>query len=522
MRLLNTSTLEFHEFFLSEIPQYAILSHTWGEEEVTFQDMSSPSRSLKKGYTKIILLCEKASRHNVSYAWIDTCCIDKSSSADLTESINSMFRWYKDAVVCYVFLEDLPPGQTRDMARCRWFTRGWTLQELLAPKNVQFFDMGWNYRGSKLDLIDLISNATNIHREVLEGTKNLSDCSVATRMSWASHRQTARIEDIGYCLLGIFDVNMPLLYGEGVKAFRRLQEEIIKRNNDLTIFAWSTPGPFQNQVLGLFAESPTVFSNSSGIYPFFDDFINFSVTNKGLFISGDVQMRVAIVSQNGSSEHLYLIILGHSSATGGIYLRKFGPKLFYRDERYPLAGFGANDMKQVDIIDDTNYYILIDQIPSRAISSRGFRDCALHVPSHATIFLKDKVPETLWDATDRVFLRPKPYSSMRYPMILAMAFHAKFSYEIVDLVAFCDYREHVPICGVCRKGSYPRQEAIIFEGRNRQESVDWTEMELRIPSNKLRIRAGSSVFEIVVSLERGIIESISKEVEVISLIFHIS
>ncbi|KAI9773659.1 MAG: hypothetical protein M1840_006933 [Geoglossum simile] len=217
--------------------------------------MTSSNRPSREGFAKIKHMCDLTLEHGLGYAWVDTCCIDKSSSAELTESINSMFQWYRNAAECYVYLEDLPPhAPTGDrLTSCRWFSRGWTLQELLAPEKVKFYDMAWNYRGSKLDLIYAISQSTGIPSGVLQGHDALASCSVAKRMSWAAHRQTMRVEDMSYCLMGIFDVNMPLIYGEGAKAFRRLQEEIIKRNNDLSIFAWNTPQSREQQFLSPFA-----------------------------------------------------------------------------------------------------------------------------------------------------------------------------------------------------------------------------------------------------------------------------
>jgi hypothetical protein len=310
MRLINTRTLELHDFYLLDIPPYAILSHTWGDGEVTFQDMSSPSRSLKKGYTKILQTCRLAQDQGIDFAWVDTCCIDKSSSAELTESINSMFDWYKNAIVCYVYLVDLP-SNTSALTSCRWFTRGWTLQEMLAPRRLDFYDMTWNLVGSKLSFIGTISKTTGIPPKVLLGDIALSDCSVAARMSWAASRQTTRVEDVAYCLLGIFDVNMPLIYGEGCKSFRRLQEEIIKRNADLTIFAWDAPqeGSNNRQFLDLFAQSPAVFAHSSGVKAFKDDFPEFSVSNKGLLLSGDIPLRALIMPEEDDRK-IYGLFLG--------------------------------------------------------------------------------------------------------------------------------------------------------------------------------------------------------------------
>src|SRR5207248_11760504 len=148
---------------------YAILSHTWEEEEeVSFKDMSDPSRNNKKGYRKIEMTRQMASRAGLSYAWVDTCCIDKSSSAELTEAINSMYRWYQRSDICYAFLADLPASVSLDTAlqRCRWFTRGWTLQELIAPEDIYFFDQDWNNRGSKRDLVEHLSRITGINASI--------------------------------------------------------------------------------------------------------------------------------------------------------------------------------------------------------------------------------------------------------------------------------------------------------------------------------------------------------------------
>jgi hypothetical protein len=239
-----------------------------------------------------------------------------------------------------------------------------------------------------LDFIDAISKATRIPRTVLLGHQTLKECSVAMRMAWAAHRQTTRVEDIAYCLLGIFDVNMPLIYGEGPKAFRRLQEEIVKGTNDLTIFAWEVPESHNQRSLGLFATSPAAFTHSSNIVPFHDDFANFSVTNKGLLVSGDMPLRAAAVTEReGNDEVLrYLLFVGTAVdasriGDGGIYLRKLGPNLFYRDGTVPLAGFGRNKVDQCGIFFDvTDYYILIDPVPVNLMSSFNFRRMAVHIP----------------------------------------------------------------------------------------------------------------------------------------------
>ncbi|PWY67807.1 HET-domain-containing protein, partial [Aspergillus eucalypticola CBS 122712] len=237
MRLLEATTLRLVDFAPDNIPLYAILSHTWEEGEVLFEDIGKGTASTKPGYKKIEYTAQQALRDGLEYIWVDTCCINKESSAELSESINSMFRWYQQAQVCYAYLADLD-GDINEMVSCRWFTRGFTLQELIAPSNVVFFSRSWVSLGSKMDLCDAISDITGIGLEYLCQYRELECASIAQRMSWAATRQTSRPEDIAYCLLGIFSVNMPLLYGEGARAFIRLEEEIMRKSADQSLFAW--------------------------------------------------------------------------------------------------------------------------------------------------------------------------------------------------------------------------------------------------------------------------------------------
>ncbi|KAL9579019.1 MAG: hypothetical protein Q9203_006880 [Teloschistes exilis] len=226
MRLIDTYTLTLQEFNEVDIPAYAILSHTWGDGEVSFQDFEKPSSKTLTGYTKITKCCEVARSDGWQHVWVDTCCIDKTSSAELSEAINSMYRWYEEAQVCYVYMVDVKTGSADEFETSRWFERGWTLQELLASNIVIFYDSNWEEVGTKLSLESLVSSATRIASKHL---KNPAEASVAAKMSWAAYRETTRTEDIAYCLMGLFDVNMPLLYGEGKKAFQRLQEMILQK-----------------------------------------------------------------------------------------------------------------------------------------------------------------------------------------------------------------------------------------------------------------------------------------------------
>ncbi|KAI3540569.1 HET domain-containing protein [Colletotrichum filicis] len=249
MRLLNVETRRLQEFF-GEVPRYVILSHTWGNDEVTFQDLDRSDHTKKRGYTKIDGICCLAARNGFKWVWVDTCCIDKTSSAELSEAINSMYKWYKDSSTCYAYLEDVQQGDDpssfdRQLCDSRWFTRGWTLQELLAPETVEFFDAAWENLGTRSSLAPKIESITKIPTDFLERNEEspaIRSAKIAMRMSWAARRQTTRVEDIAYSLLGIFDVNMPLLYGEGGKAFERLQIEIMKQSSDDSILAWARKG----------------------------------------------------------------------------------------------------------------------------------------------------------------------------------------------------------------------------------------------------------------------------------------
>jgi hypothetical protein len=311
MRLLNTDTLEL-ETFSGDLPTYAILSHTWSEQEVTFKDIFNPSRTELKGWAKISGCCRRAARDKWRYCWIDTCCIDKSDPTELSEAINSMFKWYQRAQICYVFLADVPsrsefqaPDYT--VSDCpwnwhfrssRWFTRGWTLQELLAPDYLLFLDSEWNSIGYREDYAAEIELATGINAEQLS---NFESCSVATKLSWAANRRTTREEDRSYSLLGLVGINMPLLYGEGHRAFHRLQQELIRNYNDETIFAWSpcseirksvkiTQGLYHGGGKGVLADYLQDFQDANDLERkvFDEGRVYYSMNNAGLNLNAEV------------------------------------------------------------------------------------------------------------------------------------------------------------------------------------------------------------------------------------------
>ena len=326
MRLLNTTTIELCEFDDNERPKtYAVLSHRWAKkEEVSLQDLPKRSCRRRKGYRKISECCRIAREERIEYVWVDTCCIDKKSSADLSEAINSMYDWYKHAAVCYAYLDDVSQERPEQFGESVWFKRGWTLQELLAPLSVIFYDHDRNWLGPLSMHYDAVSNATGNKREHLQ---NPHHASVAQKMSWASRRDTTKKEDIAYCLFGLFQVNMPVLYGEGgPKAFIRLQQEISKQSDDESLFAWNDD---TMTFTGMFAQSPKAFAGSGDVErrsfmsparkPWF-------VTNKGLAI--DLPIRV-----NGPGE------FGGDTAVSQLELAPLNCTRTENtmDERYPFC-----------------------------------------------------------------------------------------------------------------------------------------------------------------------------------------
>ncbi|KAM7185532.1 Heterokaryon incompatibility protein (HET) domain containing protein [Rhypophila sp. PSN 637] len=259
MHLVDARSLQLVEVAEANEP-YAILSHRWETDEV---------RKEQVGFRKIELACQQALEDGIGFVWVDTCCIDKASSAELSEAINSMFNWYHKAIVCYAYLSDVERLDST-FSESKWHTRGWTLQELLAPPRVQFFSRSWTKLGEKSGLAPLLGKITGIDSRILRGKTSLQQVSVAQRMSWAARRETTRSEDIAYCLMGIFDVNMPMLYGEGSKAFIRLQEEILRNSEGQSLFAWAASEESAKQApyRGLFASSPAEFADSFDVDSF--------------------------------------------------------------------------------------------------------------------------------------------------------------------------------------------------------------------------------------------------------------
>ncbi|KAI0383458.1 heterokaryon incompatibility protein-domain-containing protein [Hypomontagnella monticulosa] len=405
MRLINASTglledhpspsYNEHNLFQPQTPPYAILSHTWlaAQDEVTFQDfLYSPDRGQSKaGFTKIRYSCEQALQDGLRYVWVDTCCIDKTSSAELSEAINSMHAWYRLSAVCYVYLADVSRvsfngADDPQFRRSRWYSRGWTLQELLAPKQMQFYSSQWLPFGSKEELAVTISEITGIDSAFITGEKDIMEASVAQRMSWAANRQTTRTEDVAYCLLGIFDVHIPLIYGEGKKAFIRLQEEIIRKSEDQSIFAWSSELITRRVSVGALAESPAWFRESGNIVPcdIGDAWDPPSVTSRGIHIQAP-RWRVEKSSKDSGLRQVLLKCRRQDDLFGVLALPvrvvQYNNAMYVRDTRLKLNTIEyANWRKEMKNPVGPEKLYLIDPSSLRSVNSTQ-RECGFVIRS---------------------------------------------------------------------------------------------------------------------------------------------
>ncbi|KAF2723286.1 HET-domain-containing protein [Polychaeton citri CBS 116435] len=249
--MINVNTLSLDAISSSNI-RYAILSHTWGNAEVTYQRWGTKMVEGWDGNSKILGACQRAQADGLHYIWVDTCCIDKSNNTELGKAINSMYRWYRNAEVCYAYLSDVS----------RWFTRGWTLQELLAPRQVKFYDSQWKAIGNLADLSQTIAGITTIHEDALAQKRPLSSYSAAQKFSWAASRHTKEDEDRAYSLIGLCDVSLQLNYGEREEAFIKLQRELLLRG-DQSVLAWNVSTGQTTR--DLFATSPAAFAESGSV-----------------------------------------------------------------------------------------------------------------------------------------------------------------------------------------------------------------------------------------------------------------
>ena len=368
--------------------------------------------------------------------------IDKSSSAELSESINSMYNWYRRAGVCYVYLADVPGDATGGQEnpafpQSRWFTRGWTLQELIAPANVLFFAKDWSLLGTKIELRPILMKITGIHEEALK-TSDMEKFSIAQRMSWASKRVTTRPEDISYCLMGIFNVNMPLLYGEGgEKAFVRLQEELLKSSDDQSLFAWGTVDPklsYEESTGGLLAKSPASFTRFGNVVPIQRSLPNTrpsSTTNKG------VQLSIPLIYIN-SRHHsfgfsgLYTALLecqfeGDMRGQVGILLMRVYPngEQFLRSLSDPklIPLRRLTDANETTIYIKDNWEIIKERSASLPINAFFVIPTHPKVSGHYKLF--GVFPQEGWNEDEGLFALSRPMHGG------SQTYHLVFSYTSV-------------------------------------------------------------------------------------------
>ncbi|KAF9473830.1 hypothetical protein BDN70DRAFT_997436 [Pholiota conissans] len=269
--LSYTSTLTddaIHRYQLFDLTQYAILSHTWlrsSPGELSYDIWHKGTFDLTHpGYEKLVQFCRASLvNHGLSLGWMDTVCIDKSSSSELDESIRSMYKWYQNSFVCVTYLSETETfGQ---MAKDPWFTRGWTLQELLAPETMKFYNRAWGQLTAKLtdkydkSIQEQIKTATTITSQELLAV-HMNQVSISRKMQWAAKRQVTRAEDIAYSLMGLFDISMSIAYGEGANlAFTRLIKEILntRKYGVLDVFNWG--GEYMTKTSSLLPSSPQAF-----------------------------------------------------------------------------------------------------------------------------------------------------------------------------------------------------------------------------------------------------------------------
>jgi hypothetical protein len=356
---------------------------------------------------------------------------------------------------------------------------GRTLQELIAPHLVRFFDQSLQFVGTKRGHVKLISAITKIPPCILlEGVEEESIC-VAAKMSWAAARQTKRKEDSAYCLLGLFNVHMPLIYGEGDQAFQRLQEEIVKRHNDITIFVWSRPPSlhYDRQFIGLFATSPAEFANSFAIRPFTDIFIEFSTTNKGVLFTSEIRLRIRLIKQpeNRGFRVVYLFCLGIDSQYGGgerqrhagIYLRKLGPRLYCRLGDTAMASIPWKNTRRLSTSDVTATHILIDPMVAMTNVPFLYRMSSVHVPWRGPVRVDKAYPTTLWDHTDSLYMSARFYGWTLHPVVLVISIRVCN----VPLVLLCDYKVEPPVLKAFQPLQRPRETALIFQEKYREDGT---------------------------------------------------
>ena len=517
--------MKFQEFPESDTPPYAILSHTWDYgNEVSYQDMSSLYVPSKKGYAKIIETCRLAINHGLEYVWVDTCCIDKTNSGELSEAINSMFRWYQRSQVCFVYLADYKYEGIRNYfpSDCRWLGRGWTLQEMLASSRIHFYDQDWYPLGTKADFATQIERITRIPTHAILGLAPPSSYSVAQRMSWAARRETARIEDQAYSLLGLFDINMPLIYGEGIKAFHRLQEEIIKHNGDLSILAWQ-PTSSHGEVCSTLADSPLAFQECHDIFPFSPTGVDFSISNRGLKITR--QLGIVTRSDGDAQGPLtYGFVIGYTQenpySVVSIPLKKIGYGLYIRESYPPIMKHSPSKWRSMTatrshmlcIVQSVPPYLRDSHLPTPMTptalppSGQGSYQGAVHIPTFKNIKMipGSGLPTGAYDEINQISFRPDG----TYNSVVAYSFVAKTSptteFKFAILFDFQDYRRG-PRPVMIDKSSPASKLLYLLLLRHSDEPMSWIDVDEELPEisslgHGLRFKVDGKTMELSASI----------------------
>ncbi|KIK99527.1 hypothetical protein PAXRUDRAFT_30473 [Paxillus rubicundulus Ve08.2h10] len=400
--------------------RYAIFSHRWGIGEPSFYEMSNKRcggqvMPTGPGFEKLLQFCEKArTDYGCAYVWSDTCCINKESSTDLEEAIRSMYRWYADADICIVYLAR--SSSVDDFTMEPWFARGWTLQELLAPKKMRFYGKEWTPifpsanagREGALEEYDLSGEHPDLsndkENELLLGALaevtgipvfDLRDfrpgCNrVFQKMIWTSKRRTTRIEDVAYSLLGIFDVTMPIAYGEGNRAFYRLMEVIAQRCDEPGFFAWAGPH----------SRYSNVFPLSPASYGRLDSQMVSTLARADLFACGDLAF---VITKSGLSVTLLLLLLDEYpsvSENGDVFACTFTPTNGKPLRQRQIALHSSQG--PYNMLSYEEHYALGIVNYGRAAEGRG----SLHVGARylCVLLKKDRLRGSDWirESTDRV------------------------------------------------------------------------------------------------------------------------
>ncbi|XXH06186.1 hypothetical protein Hte_012632 [Hypoxylon texense] len=431
--------------------KYLILSHCWGRpggndawihdgQEYVYRDVlaSLPPASKPAGFEKIVRACELAHRAKIKYVWIDTCCLDQTNSSEISHGINSMFKWYHKSSFCVVYLADVTWTSNmsrkelkRQLGNSRWLERAWTLQELIAPKEIRFYNREWNYMDTKAGLVDEIDEITHIDYRILKGLSSCSMCSIAHRMSWAAKRKATRPEDIAYSLLGIFNVHLPIIYGEGLRnAFYRLQQAIAITTSELSIFGWGGRlSPSGSSSSSVFADSPADFQSSYGLIGNIPE-RHYELTNKGVRII--YALRKVKVEERDKR----------------IFLRKIDNEVFIRADAGPPKQYTHDEYQKFSKTPTQTFYIIssLDDYYSRMSDNQD----AVFIPQNKNIEIVKAAPEAAWDHERGVFFS-RPFDESATGVLLKVS-PSGFPREKIKVVVLFD-----------RKRSPPRYQVIKME-----------------------------------------------------------